>query len=256
MNKRLRAMVVVMILIIIAGGIYLWSQNRGNDPLEKLDPKSYDVTTTCARIDKNILICNKGFDAYLCLDDAKFFLQKSKTVIDENGDERTYNDYETSTLSQLKKMTKTNDEVPIYIWLSSRGKVETVMILETSLENKNASLAVLGDLDPASYTSANTVLQIGRKEMKLAPINYDEKDKAKYEGTIKTYKFAKKVDFYHLEITNFKEEKDKILRNIKYEKTTYGNTKKRLADGRSNAYVWIDKNGKIYAVMTFVETTK
>ena len=129
------------------------------------------------------------------------------------------------------------------------------MMVETTYENNNASIAELDGLDPASFTSANTVLVIGSKGMKLAPINYDGADKEKYKGLIKIFNFAKKVDFYHVDVTNYDQQKDKVLRNIKYTKTNYTQTKERLAGGKGNAYVWINQSGKIYAVMTFAEKT-
>ena len=49
MKKNVRTIVYVMILVVVAGGIYLWSQNgSGEDLLGGLDPDSYDVEATCS----------------------------------------------------------------------------------------------------------------------------------------------------------------------------------------------------------------
>lgn len=256
MNKRLKVMVGVMILVIIAGGVYLWSNSRSKDMLANLDLKGYDITTTCARADEHTLVCNKGYDVYLYLDDMEVYLQKSKTVVDENGDERTFNEYKQSSMNQLMKKTKEDEDVPILIWMNGRGKVETVMMLETTYENNNASIAALEGLDPSKYTSANTVLDIDRKGMQLAPVHYDGKEKEKYQGTVKTFKFAKAVRYYHVEITNFEDKEDKVFRNTSYSKSDYAKTKTRLANGREHAYVWINQNGRIYAVLTYTEKTQ
>ena len=90
MKKNVRTIVYVMILVVVAGGIYLWSQNgSGEDLLGGLDPDSYDVEATCSGVEDHNLICNAGNDTYLYLDDVDVFLQKIDTTVDEKGDETT-----------------------------------------------------------------------------------------------------------------------------------------------------------------------
>lgn len=254
MKKNVRTIVYLMILVVVAGGIYLWSQNSaGEDLLGGLDPDSYDVEATCAGVEDHNLICNAGNDTYLYLDDVDVFLQKIDTTVDEKGDETTKVSYKNSSIEDLKKKTEAG-EVSIRMWLTTTGKVQSIMVLEQSYDNNNASLSSLNGLEPSSFTSSNTILSMNKNGMKLAPINYNEKEPEKFEGFIKNYQFAKNVKFYSetVKITVDSENKE-VNKNIQFAKTTYQKIKDNL-EYADNAYIWFNQYGNISAVMIFTET--
>lgn len=255
MKKNVRTIIYLMILVVVAGGVYLWSQSgSGEDLLEGLDPASYDVEATCSQVEGQNLICNAGNDTYLCLDDIKVFLQKSEITINEEGDEKTKISYKKSSMEELSQKTE-KGEVSIRIWLSATGKVETIMMVEQSLDNNNASLANLEGLAPSEYTSANTILAMDRNSMRLAPINYNADEKDKFEGFVKTYKLARNVKFYSETVTiTVDGNNDAVNKNIQYAKTSYEQIRDSREYGNGNAYIWFNKYGNISAVMTFTET--
>ena len=254
MKRNVRTIVYLMILVVIAGGIYLWSQSgSGEDLLKGLDPDSYDAEATCSGVEDHNLICNAGNDTYLYLDDVDVFLQKVDTVVDEKGDEETQISYKNSSIEDLKAKAKEGD-VPIHIWLTTTGKVRSIVILEQSYENNNASLVNLEGLEPSSFTSSNTILSMSKKGMKLAPINYNADEPDKFEGFINDYRFAKDVKFYSqtVKITVDGDNRD-INKNIQFAKTTYQKVRDNL-EYSNNAYIWLNKYGNISAVMVFTET--
>lgn len=254
MKKNVRTIIYLMILVVVAGGVYLWSQNSsGEDLLNGLDPGSYDVEATCAGVEDHNLICNAGNDTYLYLDDVDVYLQKNDTVVDEKGDETTDVSYKNASIEDLIKKTK-DGEVSIRMWLTTNGKVERIIVLEQTYKNNNASLANLDGLEPSSFTSSNRILRMTRTGMRLAPINYKESESEKFEGFIKDYKFAKNVKFYSekVKITVDGDNRD-INKNIQFAKTSYEQIKDNL-EYESNAYIWFNQYGNISAVMVFTES--
>ena len=109
-----------------------------------------------------------------------------------------------------------------HLWLTTTGKVQSIIVLEQSYDNNNASLANLDGLEPSSFTSSNTILSMKKNSMRLAPINYNADEPEKFEGFIKEYKLAKNVKFYSetVKITVDSENKE-INKNIQFAKTTY-----------------------------------
>ena len=254
MKKNVRTIVYVMILVVVAGGIYLWIQNgSGEDLLGGLDPDSYDVEATCSGVEDHNLICNAGNDTYLYLDDVDVFLQKIDTTVDEKGDETTKVSYKQYSIEDLQKKTEEGD-LSIRMWLTTTGKVQSIIVLEQSYDNNNASLANLDGLEPSSFTSSNTILSMKKNSMRLAPINYNADEPEKFEGFIKEYKLAKNVKFYSetVKITVDSENKE-INKNIQFAKTTYKKIKDNLEYG-NNAYILFNKYGNISAVMIFTES--
>lgn len=254
MKKNIRTIIYLMILVVVAGGVYLWSQSgSGEDLLEGLDPDSYDVEATCSGVEDHNLICNAGNDTYLYLDDVDVFLQKTDTTVDEKGDETNKVSYKKSSLEDLKERTKAGD-ISIRLWLTTNGKVQDIIILEQSYENNNASLANLEGLEPSSFTSSNTILRMKKNSMRLAPINYNADEPEKFEGFIKEYKFAKNVRFYSetVKLTVDGDNRE-VNKNIQFAKTTYKKIKDNLEYG-NNAYIWFNKYGNISAVMVFTES--
>ena len=129
----------------------MWSQNgSGEDLLGGLDPDSYDVEATCSGVEDHNLICNAGNDTYLYLDDVDVFLQKIDTTVDEKGDETTKVSYKQYSIEDLQKKTEEGD-LSIRMWLTTTGKVQSIIVLEQSYDNNNASLANLDGLEPSSF---------------------------------------------------------------------------------------------------------
>lgn len=253
MKISLRAIVYLMIVILAASGIYLWSLGSGDrDVLDGIDPEGFDVEAVCTGVDGNLLLCNQGKDAYLFLDGTRVYRQKIKTEIKENGDEETKVSYKGASFEKLEDEIAENGEAHLHMWLTETGKVNAVMLIEKSFENNNASQGYLEGLDPASYTSSSVILKMDKKGMVLAPLGYTETDKDKFADLIHQYRFAGNVNFYTEKITITVDGEGNRQKNIQYGKTTYRDMKESFAKGMP-AYIWLNSYGNISAVMTYTE---
>lgn len=252
MKRSLRSIVYLMIVVLAAGGIYLWSLGGTNqDVLGGLNPETFDVEATCSSMENHMLICNAGNDNYLFLDGTEVYKQKTKTEIKENGDEETKVSYKASSLSKLEKKLA-DGEATLHMWLTKTGKVRAIMIIESAYENNNASLAYLDGLKPGSHTLSAVILKMDKHGMKLAPLGYTEAEKDKFAGMVSSYKFARGVKFYNETITITVDADGSRHKNTQYGKNAYRDVKAGLGKG-SNAYVWLNKYGNVSAVMTFNE---
>lgn len=255
MKKNLRVFVYLMIVIVAAGGVYLWSQNgSGEEILDGLAPDSYDVEATCIGVDGNNLICNAGNDTYLFLDGTKVYLRNYDVEITENGDEETKVSYKEFSFDKLKKEIEKKKEVPVYLWLTQNGKVKAVMAGRESYENNNASLVNLEGLDPNTSTATMVILDMDKNGMKVAPAGYTAEEADKFRDLITTYKFAKSVKFYTGTVTVTVDEDGSRSRNFHYEKDYYKNvnTESRIGQGIP-AHVWLNQYGNVYAVLVHEE---
>lgn len=253
MKKSLRTIVYLMILTVVAAGIYLWSAGGdAEEVLGGLDPAGFDVEATCMGVHGNNLICNKGNDTYLYLDGTKVYKQKTKTEIKENGDEETKVSYKDYDIGKLEKKLGSGEEAVLRMWLTQNGKVKAIMVAESSFENNNASLATLEGLDPSSHDSSSVILKMSKYGMKLAPSGYKESEKDKFEALIRNYKFAKNVKFYTEKVTIKVAENGNRQKNIQYGKTTYTKVKERMVI-ESDVYIWFNKNANISVVMVHSE---
>lgn len=254
MKKSLRSIVYLMILAVVAGGIYLWGAGGNTEEvLGGLDPAGFDVEATCSEMQGNNLICNAGNDTYLYLDGTKVYKQKTKTEIKENGDEETKVTYKDFDFDKLDKKLAGGEEAVLHMWLTQTGKVKAIIVVENVFENNNASQASLDGLDPSSHHAASVVLSMNKNGMKLAPMGYKASEKDKFEGLVHNYKFARNVKFYTENVTITVENKDR-QKNIQYGKTTYKEIKEKLPMDR-DAYIWFNKYGNISAVMMHTEKT-
>lgn len=253
MKKNLRTIIYLMIVIVIAGGIYLYSRGSSEGILDGLDPASFDAEATCTGIENHTLVCNAENDAYLYLDDVEVFLQKADTQIEENGDEKTSVSYEKSSIEELSEKLKEKNEISIAMWLTGAGKVKTVIILEQSFENNSASLASLEGLDPDSYTAAGTALRLDQNSIRLAPVSYTTEDRAKFAEYVKDYALSRDVRFY-LETVRIKEQDGEVTgRNLQYAKITFRQAKERISEEGTSVYVWFNQYGNIANVMICIE---
>lgn len=253
MKKNLRLVVYLMIVVVVAAGIYLWSSNgRGEEVLQGLDPESYDAEVTCSSIEGNNLICNAGNDIYLFLDHPKVYIRNYDVKIKENGDEEVKVSYKDFSLENLEKEIKEKGEVPVYLWLTSNGKISTIMVSRESFENNNASLANLDGLDPGTHTATKVILAMNQKEMRLAPAGYTVETADKFEDKIGQYRFAKNVKFYRGTVTTTVKSDGSRKRNIQYAKDSFRAIKERLGQGLS-AHIWYDENGNISIVLVHEE---
>lgn len=253
MKKNLRVFVYFMVLVIAAGGFYLWSLGHGGeDVLKGIDPESYDIEATCIGIEDNNLICNAGNDMFLFLDGSRIYLRNYDVEIKENGDEEIQVSYKRFSLEELKSEIEEKESVPVYLWLTENGKVKTIMAGRESFENNNASLANLEGLDPNSYTATNVILSMDKGHMTLAPTGYTGESEEKFEGLISRYRFAKDVKFYKGTVTVTVAEDGERKRNLQYSKDSYSAVRKRLGQDLS-AHIWINDDGNICAVLTHEE---
>ena len=253
MKKSLTFIVFAMIAVIAAGGIFLWYQQRsGESILEGLDPESYDVEATCIGMDGNNLHCNAGNDNYLYLEGSRVLLRNYDVVIRENGDEEADISYRKFSLSKLKKEIEKEKEVPVYLWLTANGKVETIMVGRESFENHNGSLANLDGLDPNTASVTKVILSIHKTGMKMAPAGYTPETADKFEGMVRNYRFAKNVKFYRGTVTITVSEDGTRRRNLQYSGDSYEKLKDRLSKGQT-AHIWFNKNGRISAVLAHEE---
>lgn len=255
MKKSVRTIIYLMIVVVIAGGIYLWSRSGGEGVLNGLDPASYDVEATCLGVENHNLVCNAGSDVYLYLDDVQVFLQKADTQIREDGDEETSVSYAESSLKELQEKIEKEGEVAITMWLTKAGKVKTMMIVEESFENNSKTLKLLEGLDPDSYTAANIVLNMDKDGARLAPINYTSAEKDKFAGYIKEYAFARDVRFYREQVKLTMKDEEVTGRNIRYAKLSYKQAKSLLSAGNASVYVWFNQYGNISNMMICTEET-
>ena len=254
MKKNIRIFVYVMIAIVVAGGIYLWSlRDTGEDVLSGLDPGSYDVQATCVGVDGNNLICNGGGDIFLFLDGSSIFLQKSAAQIKENGDEETKVSYRKFSLEELVQTIEAKNEVPVLLWMTQNGKVKTIMVLEETFENRSASLSNLEGLDPSGYTSTNVILSMNADGMDLAPFGYTEEEADKFSDLLSRYSFARNVRFYKAIVTISVDEDGNRQRNIQYAKDSYSALKDRLKGEDLTAHIWLNAYGNISAVLVHEE---
>ncbi|MGN0658515.1 MAG: hypothetical protein ACI4LA_02805 [Emergencia sp.] len=253
MKGNIRIIVYLMIVAVAAGGVWLWSQSADEEEiLGRLDPADYDAAATCIGIDGSHLICNEGNDIYLCLDGADVYMQKSRTVIEENGDEEITVSYKTASLDRLKKEIEEEGAAVVNLWLTENGKVSTIMICIQSFENRNESLSQLNGLDPDSYTAEAAVLDMDSRGMRLAPVGYLTGDGDKLSGMAKDYTFGRKTDFYICTVTVTVDEDGTRHRNIRYEASDYSAVRSRLGQDL-RAHIWFTGYGNIYAVMIMEE---
>lgn len=253
MKKNLRVVVYLMIVVIAAAGIYLWSQNQDEkEVLKNLDPENFDISASCSEIQDHILVCNAGNDEYLYLDGVKVYLQKSDTVIHENGDEEVKVTYKTYTMEEFQKDIEAKGDVPVALYLTANGKVKAIMVLEQSFENKNASLGSLENLDPSGYDSANVILSMDGEHMRLAPVNYTEAEADKFTGLVHDYPYGKAVGYYKETVTTTVDAEGNRYRNIQYAKSSEEEIKQNLGEGQ-NVYIWYNADGSISAVMLHQE---
>lgn len=256
MKKNLRIVVYLMIVVIAAGGVYLWSQGASRDAiLDGQDPESYDVAATCIDIEGNYLICNAGNDIYLYLDGTKVYLRNYDVEIEENGDETVKVSYEDFSFEALAEELEDNGQAPVYLWLTQNGKVKAVMVGRESFENHNVSLVALEGLDPNSYTSTNVILSMNKTGMEIAPTGYTEEEADKFRDLITTYRFAEDVRFYCGTVTTTVDSDGTRHRNFQYEKDSYTAVRQRIGQGLS-AHVWVNGEGKVYAVLIHEEVVR
>ncbi len=248
MKKSLMMMICLMIAVVIAGGIFLWSRGSSEGVLDGLDPDSFDAEVTCVALEDHTLVCNAGQDIYLYLDDVKVFLQTADTEIDENGDERIHVSYGKSSLEELEEKIAERGEISAAMWLTRAGKVKTVMILEESFVNNSASLVNLEGLDPGSYTAAGTALRLNRSSIRLAPVSYTVEEQDKFTEYIKDYPLSADVRFYH-EIIRITEKETGEDRNIRYEKLDLRQARELLEEDGTAVFVWFGQQGEIVNVM-------
>ncbi len=253
MKKNLRVFVYLMVVVIVAAGVYLWANNRGNEEiLEGLDPESYDIEATCIGIEGNHLICNAGNDMYLYLDGTKVYLRNYDVEQKENGDEVTSISYRDFSLDDLKKEIEDKNEVPVYLWLTQNGKVKIIMAGRETWVNNNSSLASLEGLDPDTKTSTNVILSMNKTEIKVAPAGYTADTADKFAELLSTYRFASDVKFYKGTVTVTVDSEGGRRRNIWYEKDSYSAVKQRIGQGLT-AHLWLNEEGRVYAVLVHEE---
>ncbi len=253
MKKNFRVIVYLMIVVVAAGCVYLWSQRgSGEEILDGHEPDSYDIEATLEEIDGNNLICNSGNDMFLFLDGTKVYLRESNMEIKANGDEVTDVKYKEFSFEELEEELSEEETVPIYLWLTQNGKVKTIMASRESFENHNASLAALEGLDPYSHTASNVILSMNKTGMKLAPTGYTEEEKDKFADLISAYHFAKDVRFYRGKVTITVDSDGTRHRNIQYAKDSYASVRGRIGQGLS-AHIWVNRFGNVYAVLIHEE---
>ncbi len=255
MKTDMKVIVGVMIAVILAGGLFLWSQEKTADEiLQSMDPESYDMEATCSEKDGQYLICNDGKVTLFLYDDIDVYVKKIDTVVKENGDEITTTTYKTSSVSNLEKALEKNDAVLLHLWLTDHGQIESLMMVETSFTNHNETLKNLEGLDPSSYHGTNVVLSVDKKGMKLAPVNYTEAEKDKFKEMINDYTFANSVRFYIGTVTHTEGEDGSVLKNTQYGKLTYDDIKDM--DKLMTAHIWFNEDGKITHVLVHKEVKK
>lgn len=255
MKTDMKVIIGVMIAVIVAGGLFLWSQGTsGDEVLQSMDPESYDVELTCNQKDGEYLICNEGRDTFFLYDDVDYYVKKVDTVVKENGDEITATTYNTSSVSKLEKALEKNGSVLLHLWLTDHGQIESLMMVETSFTNNNASLKNLEGLDPGSYHGTNVVLSMNKKGMELAPVNYTEAEKDKFKDMVNEYAFANNVRFYIGTVTTTTVEDGSQLKNTQYGKLTYKDVK--AMDKPFTAHIWFNENGNITHVLVHKEVNK
>lgn len=255
MKTDMKVIVGVMIAVILAGGLFLWGQGRSEEEiLQSLDPESYDVELTCIEKDGQHLVCNEGQDTFLLYDDVQVYVKKMDTVVKENGDEITTTTYKTSSTGKLEKALEKRGSVLLHLWLTEQGQIESLMMVETSFTNNNATLKNLEGLDPGSYHGTNVILSMHRRGMKLAPVNYTEMEKEKFEEMVNDYAFAKNVRFYQGIVTTSEGEDGELLKNTQYGKLNYSTVKSM--DKPVTAHIWFNENGKITHVLVHKEVKK
>lgn len=252
MKTDMRVIVGLMIAVIVAGGLFLWTQDKSEEEiLGSLNPESFDVETTCVRKEGQYLICNEGHDTFFVYDDVEVYVKNVDTVVKENGDEVTSTTYETSSLAKMEKTIEKNGSALLHLWLTEQGQIETIMVVESTFTNNNASLENLEGLDPNSYHSTNVMLSIDKKGMTLAPVNYTEEEKDKFEGLVNSYQFAKEVRFYLGGITLTVDENGNQTKNTQYVKLKYRDML-RLEKG-AIVHVWINADGQVTDVLVHQE---
>lgn len=255
MKINTKTMVFIMIGVLLAGGIYIF--NVGSKPEGKLngiDPASYDISATCTEVDDNMLMCNEGNDMYLVLNDTDVGVEKSHIVINEDGDEKINVTYRESSMEDLKNAIEKNGTVSLNLWMTSNGKVEYILMLEESIDNYSETLSGLGDFDPESYNSENTVVSMDNWYVTLAPANYSAENKDKLKEFVKTYEFAENAEYYRVSIKEVMEGKKIKKRNFRY---MHINAAVAYEDVEKNnlVRVWFDNEGRIAKMMT-IDITK
>ena len=250
MKINTKTMVFVMIAVLLVGGIYIF--NIGSKPegkLKGIDPTSYDISATCTEVDDNMLLCNEGNDMYLVLNDTDVVVEKSHIVINEDGDEKISVSYRNSSMEDLKKAIEKEKSVSLNLWMTSNGKVEYILMLEESINNYSKTLSELGDLDPESYNSENTVLDFDDYSMTLAPANYTAENKDKLKEFVKVHPLADDVNYYKVSIKETMNGEKVEKRNFRY---MHVNAAVAAEDLENNNLirVWFDDEGKSVNVMT------
>ena len=253
MKKNLRTMIYVMIAVLLAGGIYLWSESGNHrDVLNGLDPEGYDVEAMCSSFDGRMLICNAGNDTYLCLDDCRVYLRNYDVNIDENGDESVKVSYGAFSPEDLKKELSEKGEVPVYLWLTKGGKVYAMMAGRQTYQNHSSSLSEIDELVPGTHTATCVILSIDENGMKTAPYGYTAEEKDKFAELLSSYTFSKDVKFYRGTVTTTVEQDGARKRNFRYEKDSLQAISGRLGEGLT-AHIWLNDAGAVTAVMIHEE---
>ena len=254
--KSTKAMIYIMIIVLFAGGIYLFA--TGHDEkgaLKGIDPQSYDIVTKCSKIDGNNIICNEGNDQFLVLNDTTVYKDKIDATIEENGTINTEHLYSEITGEELEAFIKEQGEAVVKLWMTPNGKIDCVMAVEKKVENNSRTLKQLNGLQPENYSSENVVLKMSKEKITLAPANYTDENKEKLSEFIKTYRLSDKTKYYHIDLVNdVKYDKEHareedIPKSVVYSEYDFKETRKVLKN-QEHAFVWLDENGNITTIMT------
>ena len=111
----------------------------------------------------------------------------------------------------------------------------------------------LDGLDPASYTSAYTILDISEKEIELAPYNYDGDARESFEDDIRVYELGGNVSYYKGEAMTEIYGDDKTHKTVTYSGSSYEKLKADIElNGWEWAYIWME-NDKVKKIMVYGE---
>lgn len=262
--KSTKAMIYIMIIVLFAGGIYLFATGHDKEgALRGIDPQSYDIVTSCTKVDGNIIVCNGGNDQFLVLNDTKVYKDKVDSFVDEKGYIEVEHSYSESDVNELKSAIEEKGTVVLKLWMMSNGKIDCIMMVDEILENKSETLAQMNGISPDSYSSESIVTGMKNNRITLAPANYSEENKEKLAEFIRTYRIAEDAGFYHVDlvcetVVDEEYEREQIIpRRITYSEYSYKQTKDFLKK-KGHAFVWLDENGVVKNIMTIdtVETEK
>lgn len=256
--KSTKIMISIMIAVMLAGGIYLFASGHDKEEaLRGIDPSSYDIVASCSQIDGNIIVCNEGNDHFLVLNGTAVYKDKVKSIIEKDGTVDIKHTYSESAVDELQKLV---DEGPVILrlWMTPNGKIDCIMIVEESLENRSETLAAMDGIEPDSYSSENIVTELKKNSITLAPANYTEENKDKLDDFVRSYRISPDTGFYHIDLETkiLKDEdsgKEEVIPvKVTYSKYDYKKTLNFLGKDR-RVFVWLDDKGMVKNLMTIHE---